>query len=166
MLTNPDQNIFDWYLFCACSFSDKWVKKIKADLKVFMANREKDALYYDFINWKRTPNEIVVWTMHAYEDISLPKHFNVVFQLDNTDNFVEEEYVIKKVIVNDWMATSQISRGHKHIAILEFSNSVPGIFNLLPSADNYISSKETVNLGLCDKEHFESIKVKMEQRSV
>jgi len=131
-----------------------------------MVDREKDHLYYDFLNWTKNDNEIMVLTMYAYADIKIPKRFNIIFQLDNTDNFVETNYTITKVILNGWTSTSQITMGHKHITIVEFDNSIPDILNLLSDFKHQGSDKKQIQLGFCEKEHFEIIKTKMEQLAV
>jgi len=40
------KQISDRYLLCNYFFSDSMIKKVKADVKRFMADREKDDLYY------------------------------------------------------------------------------------------------------------------------
>jgi hypothetical protein len=62
----------DNYLLCNYRFSDKTVETIKAEIRSFMSNREKDDSYYEFINWQQKENELVALTMYAYSDIQLP----------------------------------------------------------------------------------------------
>ena len=76
-------------------------------------------------------------TMYAYADIFLPKQFDIAFQIDKPDNYSDTTFVINQAITNGWTSVNQIDHGHKHIVMIEFPNSVPGIFNLLPAfSDN------------------------------
>ena len=165
-MAEPIDGTFGWYLLCSWTFSDNAMKQVKTDVKRFMASKEKDDLYYNFINWKKKDREIAVLTMYAYTDMLVPKHFNIIFQLDNPAIFIETDFFIRQVVINGWTATNRISKGHKHIAIVEFSNSIPSIFALLSDIKDYSSDKKHIQLAFCDKEHFESIKVMMKQRPV
>jgi len=134
--------------------------KIKADVKSFMSDREKDEDYYNFIKWQKKQNELVVLTMYSYEDIKLPKTFDIVFQVDRPTNFIQCKFMITQAIFNGLTLLNQINKGHKHICIIKFDKEIPDIFNLLPFFDSKETLSNTVQLGFCDKDNFEYIKSK------
>jgi hypothetical protein len=122
-----------------------------------MADRKKDDLYYAFIEWKKKATEIIALTMHAYADILLPKRFDIAFQIDNPDNYITGSFVINQAIINGWTSVHQIDHGHKHIVVIEFAETIPKIFNLLPSFDGTFDGNKP-ELGLCNQVDFEFIK--------
>ncbi|WP_153797014.1 hypothetical protein [Foetidibacter luteolus] len=145
-------------------FSEAMIKKVKADVKTFMNDKEKDELYYKFIDWEKQANEMMVLTMHAYADISLPKKFDTAFQINKPHNYVEATITINQAIINGWTSVNQIAHGHKHIIIIDFQSSVPNIFNLLPAfGDNGTTSNET-KLGICSNIDFEAIKTNLKRQ--
>lgn len=149
----------DNYLLCNYRFSDKTIETIKADISGFMSNREKDDIYRKFIEWQRKANEIVVLTMYAYDDIPLPKKFDTIFQYNTPSNFIHLDYTITQAVFNGWMPVSEISRGQKHICIIEFINKMPDIFLSVPLFDETLQSG--IQLGFCNEANFESIKTNL-----
>ncbi|TKK64106.1 hypothetical protein FC093_23320 [Ilyomonas limi] len=128
-----------------------------------MADRKKDNLYFEFINWQKQTNEIVVLTMYAYADILLPKYFDTIFQIDNPENFIETKFVIKQAVINGWTSVGEISHGHKHILVVEFPNSIPDILNLLSEFSYKKTIKNEIHLGFCNKIDFDAIKTNLHQ---
>ncbi len=166
METEIKANSFDRYLLCNYSFSDKMIGSVRADVKAFMADKEKDDKYYEFINWEKTENEIVVLTMYAYDDILLPKKYNIVFQIDKPSNFVNLDFTITQAIWNSWTGVNKISRGHKHICVIRFDKAVDNIFNLLTYFDPKRTVHDNIELGLCDKNDFEEIKTRLTETMI
>lgn len=144
-------------------FSDKTIETIKADVKRFMSDREKDDNYFKFINWRKKDNEFAVLTMYAYEDIQLPKKFDILFQIDRPNNFIHQDFAITQAVFNGWTPLSQISKGHKHICIVEFYNDIPDIVNSIPFFGKKETLKNGFQLGFCDRNDFESIKTNLLQ---
>jgi AAA15 family ATPase/GTPase len=99
METEKETNSSDRYLLCNYFFSDKVIDRVKTDVKAFMTNREKNEKYFEFINWEKNENEIVVLTMYAYDDILLPKNYDTVFQIDKPDNFVHLDFTITQAVL-------------------------------------------------------------------
>lgn len=151
----------DRYLICNYILSDTTMERVKADVKSFMSDREKDESYFKFITWKRKENEIAVLTMYAYDDIQLPKHFDTVFQVDKPNNFVHLDFAITQAVVNGWTLLNQIIKGHKHICIIQFNESVPEIFKLLPLFDSTDTLQNVIQLGFCDKTDFKIVKTNL-----
>ena len=157
MLTESNADPAHRYLLCNYYFSATMTEKIKADVKRFMAERKKDDLYYAFINWKKKANEIIALTMYAYADFLLPKQIDIAFQIDNPENYAAEPFVITQAIFNGNISLRDISHGHKHIVVIEFPETIPKIFSLLPLFDGKFE-KNAPQLGLCNQVDFESIK--------
>jgi hypothetical protein len=158
-------NSSDRYLICNYSFSDKMIDIVKEDVKAFMADREKDDKYFEFINWQKIDNEIVVLTMYAYDDILLPKKYGTVFQIDKPTNFVHTDFIITQAVLNGWTGVNKISRGHKHICVIQFNKAVDNIFSLLTHFSPEQTTYNNIQLGLCGKNDFEEIKPRLEQNN-
>ena len=158
-------NSSDRYLLCNYSFSDKVIDRVKKDVKAFMADREKDDKYFEFINWQKSDNEIVILTMYAYNDILLPKKYDTVFQIDKPANFVHTDFTITQAVLNGWKSVNQFSRGHKHICVIQFNKAVDNIFSLLTHFDPKQPANDNIQLGFCDENDFEEIKTRLEQKN-
>jgi hypothetical protein len=159
MLTEVKVDSPNRWFRCQNFLPEDVMRRVKEDVKVFMADRNKDDLYNELIDWRQRPNEIVVLTMYAYADIELPKRFDTVFEIENPDNFEEVSVQIRYAIFNGYAPVDLISHGHKHILVLEFIDSVPAIFNLLqPFNDKTRMSASEGQLGLCSKSDFQAIK--------
>ena len=158
MQTEKELNNSDHYLLCNNRFSDTAIKTIKADVKRFMADRDKDDDYFKFINWQKKDNELLVLTMYAYKYIDLPKKFDRIFQVDKPGNFIDLDFIITQAVINGLTPFSQISKGHKHICIVEFDKEVPHIFNSVPAFNDKSILQTSIQLGFCDKADFKNIK--------
>lgn len=126
-----------------------------------MADKEKDDKYFEFINWQKSENEILVLTMYAYDDISLPKKYETVFQIDKPGSFVHLDFTITQAVLNGWTAVHKINRGHKHICVLQFDKPVDSIFSLLSNFCPEQTAHNNIQLGFCDKNDFEEIKTRL-----
>lgn len=149
------------FLSCGYLIPDNMVTKLKVQVKKFMASKTRDDLHYKFINWKRKENELIAFTTYAYQDIALPKQYDIVFQKNNPDNYIETTLIITQVVMNGWAAIDSIEHGYKHIVIMEFPNSIPTIFGY-PRKRNVLNlfskSKDNFPLCFCNKKDFENIK--------
>lgn len=165
METAIKTNSSERYLLCNYVFSDKMINRVKAEVETFMAKREKDETYFEFINWKKTETEIVVLAMYAYDDILLPKKYNTVFQIGKPGNFVNPDFTITQAILNGWASVNQMSKGHKHICVIQMENAADSIFNLLTYFDPKKTGHGNIQLGFCDKNDFEEIKNRLERNN-
>ncbi|RYX85349.1 hypothetical protein EON73_02945 [bacterium] len=159
MQTRVKENQPDQYLLCSYCIPDNLLETIKVDIKRFMSDREKDDNYYKFIDWQKKENELVVLTMYVYEDMKLPKTFDTIFQIGNPDNFVQINFSLTQAVINGWTPIDHISRGHKHICVIEFSKEIPDIFNLIPLFNKQETSQKTNQIGFCDSNTFESARM-------
>lgn len=163
MHAEADKDPAERYLICKSFFSDKLIARVKEDVKTFMSKRDKDDLYYQFIDWQKQENELLVFTTYAYADIPLPKSFDTVFDVANLENVVTCNLAITQVVFNGWAAMDEISCGHKHIAVLRFEDKIPAIFGLLPQFDKDEPNKST--LGFCSEKDFIFIKDNIKNRA-
>jgi hypothetical protein len=165
METDIEINSSERYLLCNYSFSDTMIDRLKEDVKAFMADREKDDKYFEFINWQKSNNEIVVLTMYAYDDILLPKKYDTVFQIDKPTNFTHTDFIITQAVLNGWTGVNQISKGHKHICVIQFNRTVDNIFSLLTHFSPEQTAYNIIQLGFCDENDFEEIKTRLKQNN-
>ena len=165
MTTEIEVNPSGSFLLCSYLFTDELIGKVKQDVKTFMFDRVKDNVYFEFINWQRSKNEIAALTMYSFADILLPKRFDTIFQVDNTENYVHTEFAITQAIINGWTPVGQIEKGHKHIVVIQFAESIPDIFNLLSNFNVSENVGGQIQLAFCDKVDFDSIKVSIKHHS-
>ncbi|MES1181719.1 MAG: hypothetical protein ABUL44_02895 [Flavobacterium sp.] len=161
MLAEINTDSSERYLLCNRFIPDKIIKRIKDDLKSFWADRQKDELYFEFINWQKKSNEIALLTLYAYADIIFLKKFDTIFQIDNPNNYTTTEFLIKHIVMDSRVALNEIAHGHKHILILEFSNAVPSIFNLLSEFKENEWLDNKIELGICSNVDFDAIKINL-----
>jgi hypothetical protein len=128
------------FLQAAILFSDKLIKLWQDQTVKRCKNREKDnASYYKFINWTRQENEVAVFTLYAYADLSIPKQFDYIFNYANPEIYIHEPFVLTQSILEAWYPINCIGHGHKHLCIFTFDNQIPDIFKQL----HYETEKET-----------------------
>ncbi len=149
------------YLICNYSFTDLTIDKIKRDIKHFGTTRSKDECYWQFMNWHKKCNEIAVLTIYAYADISLPKKFDTIFDIEHPANFLNIGFLVTQVVFNGWTPFNQISHGHKHVTIIQFDEAVPHIFNFLPVFGDETPKANSLQLGFCNEADYMAIRNKL-----
>lgn len=125
----------------------------------------KDQFYNQYINWVRQENEIAVFTLYAYADFSIPKTFNIIFELNNPKNFLQINYELVQSIHEAWAPMNNVGHGHKHLCIFRFDKEVPGILNMLHKEESKFSTvpKGQRSLGFCNAVDFEAITERIEK---
>lgn len=106
------------------------------------------------MDWTRQPNEVVVFTWHAYADLALPKQFDCVFHVDNPQEFLVASYMLTQSVINlaGGLPINRIEHGHKHSCVLTFDQEVPAVFQLLHQTDGKFSAEPprgAFKLGFC-----------------
>lgn len=139
------------YLYADSCFSESVIKMWQEECIKRFTNREKDDHYYQFINWKRSENEVAVYTRYAYADFSIPRYFNCIFHIDNPESYLYVGFHLSQSIWEGWAPIGSIEDGHKHLVVLEFADKVPDIFNKLHLEKSKHSSVSYPHfaLGLC-----------------
>ena len=147
------------YLFSGEYFSDKAIAFWQAECIERCKDKPKGHAYEKYINWRRQENQIAVFTLYAYADFMLPKQFNVIFQTDNPDNYIETDYLLVQSVHEAWFPLDSVSHGHKHLCVFQFAGAIPSILNLLHKGDEKFSScpKGQVTLGFCNSRDFQDI---------
>jgi hypothetical protein len=108
-------------------------------------------------------NEIAVYTLYAYGDIPIPKKFEIIFEYENPDNFIETDFSVTHVLlsIGGFHLIEEIGHGHKHVCILKFENEIPKIFNEIKDISKHFKDQYFKNakmLCMCQKVDFEAIK--------
>lgn len=120
-----------------------------------------------FLNRKKSPNEIAVYTTYAYADFSIPRHCDILFDRDDIDNFVEAPFSLQYSIFNVASVlylTQTIKHGHKHICILDFEKEVPMILRRLPNIQEV--EKNYKKICFCQKSDFEVIRKNIKEEQI
>ena len=141
------------YLYTDEFYSDTALKVMQADCVHRYQHWGKDAAYSTFVHWARQPNEVAVFTWHAYADLALPKQFNCIFHVDNPREFLLISYTLTQsiILLGGGLPIGRIEHGHKHICVITFAQEVPAIFNLLHKEDGSFRTppEGRKRLGFC-----------------
>ncbi|GEM_PF-605406 len=154
------------YLVARACFSDKAIPIWQTETIIHCKDRPKEAAYKRYINWTRKENEIAVLTDYAYADFNIPKKFDIIFHLDNPNEFLKIDYQLTQCIHEAWFPVHEVGHGHKHLCVFTFDAGLPEILNTLQQVDG--KHIPTFNpqkaLGFCNAEDFEAIKRNIEQQ--
>lgn len=165
MRTEEETPPYNRYLFAEEYLTDKVINIWKEETKIRCKNIEKGSAYYNYMGWNRQHNEILVFTLYAYADFSVPKKFDIIFEIDNPGNYLHVEYELTQSIYEGWLPSNAIDDGHKHFTVFSFKSSIPKILNLLHSGDQKFSTSlpGQTRLGFCNAKDFDAIKQRLEQ---
>ena len=152
------------YLFSDAYFSGKAVAIWQSEC-IKRWQLPKDQFYDKYINWVGSENEIAVFTLYAYADFSIPKKFDIIFELANPKKFLQINYELEQSIHEAWAPQDNVGHGHKHLCIFRFDNEVPGIFNILHKKEAKFSTvpKGQKSLGFCNSDDFDAITDRIEK---
>lgn len=148
------------YLFGDVYFSDNGLAIWKNEVIKRHALRQKDWVYERYINWQKTDNEIAIFTWYAYAEFALPKKFDIIFQTDKPENFINVNYELVQSLYEGWIPLDRIEDGHKHVCILRFENTIPDILYSLHRVEK-INPNHPIDqtmLGFCNSADFTAIK--------
>jgi hypothetical protein len=112
-----------------------------------------------FLNRTKSINEIAVYTIYAYADFNIPRKYDILFDFDNVDDFVETSFTLEYSLINiaAYLYLNQtIEDGHKHVCILNFEKEVPMILRQLPDIKGFENIEKRI--CFCQKSDFEAIK--------
>ncbi|MBC7863543.1 MAG: dienelactone hydrolase family protein [Bacteroidia bacterium] len=103
------------------------------------------------MTWKKSPDELVVYSSYAYADVNLPKKFDCVFEEKNPENYRLINTEIRQSIWNGTHPCDFIEHGHNHIFVLGFEKEMDELWSKLPEvgSDAVLGS---FNLGLCNSD--------------
>lgn len=139
--------------------SDSWITTLREGrLKNYNENL-KNSAYHRFISWQRSERELVVYTHRAYADIAIPKQYDIVFNEEDSTDFVSTPVVVDQVLIGGWRPWESIEDGYGHTCILQFENRIPDIFDKLTFTQDWNSKfhASSPRLGLCSSSDFEEI---------
>lgn len=113
-----------------------------------------------YINWKRQPNEVVLFTLYAYADLPIPATFNCLFNTDNPTEYTIAKLTINQSIYEGFYPINTIEDGHKHLLICRFENDIiPDIINKLciGKAKHSDTQRNSFKMGICNFSNFSHI---------
>ncbi|MBO2010426.1 hypothetical protein [Hymenobacter negativus] len=156
------------YLFAYSVFEYAAIQVLQADCVRNCKDRQKGEAYHKFIKWLPKPNELLVSTLYAYADLSLPKRFNCIFHCANPrDYYVLMNYELTQSVLNGWFPIESIEHGHRHFCVFCFEGEVPAIFNLLCKEDGRFLEppewKWRAKLGFCNVHDLPAITARWEK---
>jgi hypothetical protein len=160
MLNEALQHPCAKYLLASMQFSDNAIRLWKGEMKSHLRDKPKDTLYHKYLAWKRAENEIAIFTLYAYADLSIPKQFDCIFENDNPEIYFKTPFTLSQSIYEGLYPIDCIEHGHKHLCIFTFDNKIPDIFNQLYYLDEKYP-KDVFGypkLGLCKYQDLEAIK--------
>lgn len=112
-----------------------------------------------FLNRTKSINEIAIYTSYAYADFNIPRKYDILFDFDNVDDFVEMPFTLEYSLINIaafFYLNQTIGHGHKHVCILNFEKEVPVILTQLPDIKGFENIEKRI--CFCQKSDFEAIK--------
>lgn len=154
------------YLFTDELISDEGIEACKKEtLKRIEKNEsvffEEKNLLNKYLNWKRQPDEVALFSLYAYADLEIPLPFDCLFNIDNPKEYTTSKLIVTQSIFEGFYPADTISCGHKHTLICKFEDGiVPDIIKKLYVSNNKYSDRNYVGrfkLGLCDLRNFDSI---------
>lgn len=119
------------FLFSDEYFSDKAIAIWQSECVKRCKAKDKGNAYEKYVNWTRQENEIAVFTLYAYADFNIPKQFDIIFHLDNPNEFLRIDYELTQSIYEAWFPSNTVEHGHKHLCIFSFDKTLPAIFKIL-----------------------------------
>ena len=142
------------FLMAVFYLSDKGIKNIKKEtVRRYKRYEQKpmEPLYNAYLQWQRQPNEVVMYTMYAYADLTIPKKFDCIFRYTDPSIYIKAPFTLTQSIYEGYYPFNTIDHGHKHLCIFTFENGIPDIIQQIPCMDSigewrYSPAK---TLGIC-----------------
>lgn len=152
-----------WFIEIDGYFSAEGIDSVKELVAKRFENSEKDKYYYDFMNWKKNENQILVGTFRAPDQLPLNQLLDCTFNKDNFDEFSFQEYKIIHSLQNGWIPANSVAQGRNHLLVIEYSENIPSIIFKLHKENQYRPTAPTngYRLGLCRKKDFKTISEKL-----
>jgi len=147
------------YIEIDAFFSTTAIKCVKELVEKRFENRLKSNFYYDFINWDKAENEMLLATFRAPDALPLFEIFDCVFNKNNPEEYVFQKCKLIHSLWNGWVPEGSISRGNNHVIALQFENTIPEIVYRLHEENQYrpTAPSDSFRLGLCFKSDFPMI---------
>ena len=160
MRNEGDCQTIEKYLVTDEIISDETIDIWKMESSSRLKAEQKGELFDKFMNWKRSENERVLFTMYAYADLKIPKKFDCIFNLRKPSEFVLKPFKLTQILYESFLPIDRLEHGHKHTCIFEFDDDVPEMINkLFVSTGKYSNiPKDTFRIGICDSNDFTDIR--------
>jgi hypothetical protein len=79
-------------------YSDRAISIWQSECIKRCKEKPRGSAYEKYVSWVRQENEIAVFTLYSYAELPVPKKFDIIFQLDNPENYVNVEYELTQSI--------------------------------------------------------------------
>ncbi|HEX8658284.1 MAG TPA: hypothetical protein VF690_12150 [Hymenobacter sp.] len=157
----------DRYLVAQDSFSDAAVNIWQQECRQRRHGRAKSAEYEAFVQWKRQPNEIAVFTLYAYADLPVPTAFDCVFRVKDPQDHVLTRFELTQSVWEAWWPFATVAHGHKHLCVFSFAQGVPAMLGLLHQQNSKFSTTPAGQqmLGFCDSRNLPAITEQAEKEA-
>jgi hypothetical protein len=137
-----------------------FLKETIDEIKAYLLAGHVKVIYQEghdkFINWQPNSREIALLSMYAYADFEIPRAFDIIFELNNPDNFIEVHCTITQAIFNGWAAVDSVEHGSKHVIIVRFEAEIPDFLNQLMPFDKHRYQLD-YHFAFCKKDDFLAI---------
>ncbi|MNJ91871.1 hypothetical protein D3C87_95260 [compost metagenome] len=155
IMENQPQPEFNYLCIDAC-FSETGIRALKEIVAKRFANRVKDSFYSDFMNWEKNEKQLLVATFRAPEELPLFETLDCIFNKNDFQEVVFNEYKIVHSLCNGWVPAGTISRGNNHLLVLEFNEHIPETLDQLYVEDQLSSTAPLTSprFGLCRSDDF------------
>ena len=142
--------------------SDEEIVRWQQDCIARCRDKEKGEAYNSFVNWTRKSNEAAIFTLYAYADLTLPKQFDCLFDLNDPSDSFLTSFKLTQSIFEGWFPIETIEHGHKHLCIFEFDGSLPELIVRLDSSTQKTSrdAMSNLRLGICQQADLEHIRLR------
>lgn len=160
------------YLYCDELLSDEGVNSCRQETIRRINTGEYNMSIHDpnvqkYINWERKPNEVVLFTLYAYADLSIPIAFDCLFDIENPDDYTISKFVVTQSLYEGFYPIDRIDNGHKHTIVCSFESVIiPAIIHKLYVGNSYKSPMLPPNcfrMGICKYENYPSISEKLRE---
>lgn len=155
------------FLLADALFTARGVRFIQTEFIRRNQGRQATAAYGEFANWTPQPNQVMLFTWHAYADFALPKQFDCLFKYDDPVQSTSIKCELTHSLWEGWFPLGSVEHGHKHIGVFTFPDQVPDLLHALYREDGNFSDQSLHEpmIGFCNFTDFSAIATDLTRRA-
>jgi hypothetical protein len=155
------------FLLADVLFTDHGIRIIQKEFIRRNQGRQVTAAYEEFASWTVQPNQVMLFTWHAYADLALPKAFDCLFNYDEPAQYTRVSCELIHCLWEGWFPLGSVEHGHKHIGVFTFPDQMPDLLHSLYQEDGSFSSQSLHKpmIGLCNFTDFGAITSALTRRA-
>ena len=135
---------------------DNYERNSKPIIKKFLHTKGVDQVTANqLLDDPFTENTVLLFCLYSYADIPLNSQFQIIFDLNNPDDFQETNITLNLVALNGTLPVNQIDHGHKSYSFFKFEKKVPWLIERLTPVEF------ENEIGICKSEDWPTIKKKL-----